>query len=93
MLHLVCMAALVTGIVKMVLFRDCKAGFRTSTMYAVECTVELSASMLQCGEARLSGKDKYRGKHRDPDRPHPICLFSPQFLPVLLIQLACYCSK
>jgi hypothetical protein len=44
MVHLVCMAALVTGgIGKMVLFRDCEAGFRTSTMYTVECTVELSA--------------------------------------------------
>jgi hypothetical protein len=38
MVHLVCMAALVTGgIVKMVSFRDCEAGFRTSTMYTFEC--------------------------------------------------------
>ncbi len=56
-------------------------------------SVELSAIMLQCGEARLSGKDKYRGKHRDPDRPHHIRLFSPQFLSVLLIKLTCHCSK
>jgi hypothetical protein len=33
MVHLVCMAFPVTDIVKMVLFRDCEAGLRTSTMY------------------------------------------------------------